>query len=265
MTASQPSADDTARQRRKTAAPSAALVVIGDEILSGRTRDRNVATIARWLGARGIVLKEVRIVPDEEAAIIAAVRALKDAVDYLFTTGGIGPTHDDITAESVARALGRALVTHDEAYRRLGAYYGAERFTPARQRMARTPEGAELIDNPISIAPGFRVENVFVLAGVPEIAAAMLDSLEPMITGGPPLLSRVLDVPLPESAFADALAAIADRFPAVRIGSYPYYRDGRAGAEIVLRAREESLLEEVAAAVREAAERAGAAARPVRE
>ncbi len=252
------------RQEGKTA-PSAALVVIGDEILSGRTQDRNIAAIARWLGERGIGLKEVRIVPDEDEAIVAAVVALKDTVDYLFTTGGIGPTHDDITAESIAKALGRELVIHEEAYRRLLAYYGTDRFTPARQRMARTPEGAELIDNPISIAPGFRVENVFVLAGVPEIAAAMLDSLEPMIAGGPPVLSRVLDVPLPESAFADALTAIAVRFPAVRIGSYPYYRDGRAGAEVVLRAREEALLEEAVAAVREAAERAGVAARPVRE
>ena len=203
--------------------------------------------------------------PDEEAAIVAAVRALKGMVDYLFTTGGIGPTHDDITAESVAKALGRALVTHEEAYRRLLAYYGEERFTPARQRMARTPEGAELIDNPISIAPGFRVDNVFVLAGVPEIAAAMLDSLESMITGGPPVLSRVLDVPLPESAFADALAAIADRFPAVRIGSYPYYRDGRAGAEIVLRGHDRKALEGAVAAVEEAAAAAGVAATRVRE
>ena len=215
-----------ARAGGADAAPTAALVVIGDEILSGRTQDRNIATIARWLGARGIALVEVRIVPDEEAAIIAAVRALKDAVDYLFTTGGIGPTHDDITAEAVARALGRPLVIHDEAFRRLKAHYGAERFTPARQRMARTPQGAALIDNPISVAPGFRVDNVFVLAGVPEIAAAMLDSLEPVITGGPPVLSRVLDVPLPESAFADALAAIAAAHPDVRIGSYPYYRRG---------------------------------------
>ncbi len=264
MTGSQSPAGCRARMRKEEAAPSAALVVIGDEILSGRTQDRNITTIARWLGARGIVLKEVRIVPDEDAAIIAAVRALKDAVDYLFTTGGIGPTHDDITAESVAKALGRRLVIHEEAYRRLLAYYGTEQFTPARQRMARTPDGAALIDNPISIAPGFRVENVFVLAGVPEIAAAMLDSLEPMITGGPPVLSRVLDVPLPESAFADALTAIADRFPGVRIGSYPYYRAGRAGAEIVLRARDEALLEAAVAAVREAARQAGVVARPVR-
>ena len=265
MTASQPLAGHDGRERQeKEAAPSAALVVIGDEILSGRTQDRNIATIALWLGARGITLAEVRILPDEEDAIIAAVRALKQAVDYLFTTGGIGPTHDDITAESIAKALGRELVVHEEAYRRLLAYYGPDRFTPARQRMARTPAGAELIDNPISIAPGFRVENVFVLAGVPEIAAAMLDSLEPMITGGPPVLSRVLDVPLPESAFADALTAIAARFQAVRIGSYPYYRDGRAGAEIVLRARDEGLLGEAVAAVCEAARKAGVAARPVR-
>ncbi|RMF70601.1 MAG: competence/damage-inducible protein A [Alphaproteobacteria bacterium] len=257
--------DHAAREREDEAAPCAALVVIGDEILSGRTQDRNIATIARWLGARGIALKEVRIVPDEEEAIITAVRALKDMVDYLFTTGGIGPTHDDITAESIAKALDRPLVVHEEAYRRLCAYYGIERFTPARQRMARTPEGAVLIDNPISIAPGFRVENIFVLAGVPEIAAAMLDSLESMITGGPPLKSRVLDVPLPESAFADALTAIAGRFPTVRIGSYPYYRDGRAGAQIVLRGRDESRLEEAVAAVREAAGRAGVTARLVRE
>ncbi len=242
---------------------TAGLVVIGDEILSGRTQDANIAHLGRWLGERGISLVEVRIVPDEEAMIVEAVNALRARYACVFTTGGIGPTHDDVTAEAIARAFERPLVFHPEARRRLEAYYGRERFTPARQRMARMPEGAEPIDNPISIAPGFRIENVFVLAGVPEIARAMLDSLAHLIVGGEPMKSLVLDVPLPESAFAGPLGEIAAACEehGVRIGSYPYYRDGRAGAEIVLRGTDPAALEEAAALVRKAAERAGATAR----
>ncbi len=242
---------------------SAGLVVIGDEILSGRTRDANIAHLGRWLGDRGVALLEVRIVPDEEAMIVEAVNALRGRYSHVFTTGGIGPTHDDITAQAIARAFDRPLVFHPEAWRRLEAYYGAERFTPARQRMARVPEGAELIDNPISIAPGFRIENVLVLAGVPEIARAMLDSLAHLIVGGEPMQSLVLDVPLPESAFAGPLGEIAADCAerGVRIGSYPYYRNARAGAEIVLRGTDRDALEEAAALIEAAAREAGVAVR----
>ncbi|RMF15416.1 MAG: competence/damage-inducible protein A [Alphaproteobacteria bacterium] len=242
---------------------SAGLVVIGDEILSGRTRDANIAHIGRWLSERGVTLAEVRIVPDETEMIVEAVNALRTRYTHLFTTGGIGPTHDDITAESIARAFGRSLVFHPEAWRRLEEHYGTEHFTPARQRMARVPEGAELIDNPISIAPGFRLENVFVLAGVPEIARAMLDSLGHLIVGGKPMRSLVLDIPLPESAFAGPLAEIAAAAAktGVRIGSYPYYRDGRAGAEIVLRGTDRSSLEKTAVRIEAAAREAGVSVR----
>lgn len=231
----------------------AALVVIGDEILSGRTQDANIAGLARFLGDRGIRLTEVRIVPDVTERIIVAVNALRDAVDYLFTTGGIGPTHDDITADAIAKAFGVPLRHHPEALRRLGERYRPGEFTEARKRMARIPEGGELIDNPVSVAPGFRIGNVFVLAGVPAIMQSMLGSLAHQLVGGDRLLSESLAIPMPESAFADDLAAIAGANPAAQIGSYPYYRDGRPGLHVVVRSTDPDLLARVMEAVAEAA------------
>ena len=232
---------------------TAALVIIGDEILSGRTEDANLPTIARWLNERGVRLSEARVVPDKREVIVAAVNETRHNHDYVFTTGGIGPTHDDITAESIAAAFGLPLKLHDEAYRRLEAHYKPGDFTEARQRMARVPEGGTLIDNPVSIAPGFRVENVFVLAGVPEIVSIMLDSIAHDVAGGRPMLSKSLAVALPESAFAGDLERIQAESPDVQIGSYPFFRGGRAGLHVVMRSTERDRLETVAEAVAAAA------------
>jgi len=236
---------------------TAALVIIGDEILSGRTEDANLPVIARWLGERGVRLAEARIVPDRHAAIAEAVNATRRLHDYVFTTGGIGPTHDDITAEAVAQAFDRPLRLHEEAYRRLQAHYPPGEFTEARQRMARVPEGGELIDNPVSVAPGFRLDNVYVLAGVPEIVEVMLDSLAHTVTGGAPMRSKSLGVALPESAFADALGRIQRAYPDVQIGSYPFYHSGGAGLHVVMRSTDEAVLEQVAAEVAGAARAEG--------
>lgn len=236
---------------------SAALVIIGDEILSGRTEDANLPTIARWLNERGVRLSEARVIPDRREAIVAAVNETRHNHDYVFTTGGIGPTHDDITAESVAAAFGVELTLHEEAFRRLKAHYRPGEFTQARQRMARVPEGGTLIDNPVSIAPGFRIENVFVLAGVPEIVRVMLDSLAHEVTGGKPMLSKSLAVALPESAFAEALADIQADNADVQIGSYPFFRGGRAGLHVVLRSTERERLDAVADKIAAAARAQG--------
>jgi len=236
---------------------TAALVIIGDEILSGRTEDANLPTIARWLNERGVRLSEARIVPDQRETIIAAVNETRHNHDYVFTTGGIGPTHDDITAESVAAAFGVELTLHDEAFRRLEAHYRPGEFTEARQRMARVPAGGTLIDNPVSIAPGFRIENVFVLAGVPEIVRVMLDSLAHEVTGGRPMLSKSLAVALPESAFASDLAKLQADNPEVQIGSYPFFRGGQAGLHVVMRCTERERLEAVAKNITAAARALG--------
>ncbi len=234
---------------------TAALVIIGDEILSGRTRDANLPYLAIWLNERGIRLGEVRIVPDRMAAIVEAVNALRARFDYVFTTGGIGPTHDDITAEAIADAFGVPLEEHPEAIARLAAHYPPDGFTPARKRMARVPKGGTLIDNPVSIAPGFRVGNVFVLAGVPEIMRVMLDSLGDSLVGGAPLRAATLEVPMPESAFAGPLADIAAARPEVEIGSYPYFRGGHAGIHVVVRSTDmeaiRAAIDAVAAAARD--------------
>jgi len=232
---------------------TAALVIIGDEILSGRTEDANLPVIARWLNERGVALAEARIVPDRREAIVTALNETRRAHGYVFTTGGIGPTHDDITAEAVAAAFDVPLRLHDEAYRRLEAHYPPGEFTPARQRMARVPDGGSLIDNPVSVAPGFRLENVFVLAGVPEIVRVMLDSLDHEVTGGAPMRSRSIGVALPESAFADDLARIQSAHAGVQIGSYPFFRGGRAGLHVVLRGTDMAALDRAAADVAAAA------------
>ena len=212
---------------------TAALCIIGDEILSGRTQDRNVAQIATWLNVQGIRLAEVRIVPDVEERIAEAVNALRERNDYLFTTGGIGPTHDDITAECVAQAFGVPLDLNDDAVERLQR--SGRPLNEARLKMARVPRGAELVDNPVSNAPGFRMENVFVFAGIPSIARAMFASTIPLLAHGAPILSASVDAYLREGDFAAALTQIQERHPAVEIGSYPFNRDGRLGATLVAR------------------------------
>jgi molybdenum cofactor synthesis domain-containing protein len=215
---------------------TAALVVIGDEILSGRTHDRNIAQVASWLQVQGIRLMEVRVVPDVEDAIADAVNALRIAHDYLFTTGGIGPTHDDITVDAVAKALGVPVFVHPEAKRILEAYY-ADRggLNDARLRMARVPEGADLIPNRMSGAPGIRMDNVYLMAGVPAIAAQMLASLTGSLEGGAPLLSETIGGWIQESAVADILREVERAHPRCQIGSYPFFREGRTGANFVIR------------------------------
>ncbi len=217
---------------------TAAVIVIGNEILSGRTVDANLPFLARELASLGIALREARIVPDEVAVIAEAVNACRTRYDYVFTTGGIGPTHDDVTAAAVARAFARPLVRHPEAERRLRAWYGEERINEARLKMADMPEGAALIDNPISTAPGFRIENVYVLAGIPGVARAMFEGLRGGLRGGPAITSRTLTVHAPEGEVAEALAALQRAFPDVEIGSYPFFRFERVGTNIVLRGRE---------------------------
>ncbi len=235
-------------------AVTAAVIVIGNEILSGRTEDANVTWLARRLTALGIVLAEVRMVRDEEEAIVAAVNALRAAHDYVFTTGGIGPTHDDITCAAVARAFGRAYALNPEARRLLEAYYdGSGRaLNEARMRMAYTPEGAELIDNPVSRAPGFRVENVYVLAGIPAVMQGMFAGLAPTLEGGARVASREVAVLLGEGDIAARLAALQARYPALEIGSYPFVRDGAFSTTLVLRGTDEGALARADAELRAA-------------
>jgi molybdenum cofactor synthesis domain-containing protein len=216
---------------------SAALIVIGDEILSGRTKDKNIGHIADHLTAIGIQLKEVRIVPDEEQEIIAAVNAMRRRYDYVFTTGGIGPTHDDITADAVAKAFGVGIDVDERALAPMRAYFerrGVE-LTPARLRMARIPFGAELVENSVSIAPGFMLDNVIVMAGIPSIMQVMLDAATKFLRTGKKMLSAALDLHRPEGEIADLFAALQKRYPDVPMGSYPFQRDGRPGTQLVLR------------------------------
>ncbi|RED52279.1 competence/damage-inducible protein A [Aestuariispira insulae] len=224
---------------------TAALVVIGNEILSGRTQDVNLSHIAEQLESRGIRLAEARVVPDNQAAIIEAVNALRSRNTYVFTTGGIGPTHDDITAESVAKAFDLPLTRHEEAYARLVAHYdnlGVE-INEARARMAMTPEGADLIDNPVSGAPGFRIGNVHVMAGVPKIMHAMLETILPTLKGGDILHSRTVFSSLPEGEIAAGLGNIQAEYPDVEIGSYPAQKRGEYRLSLVLRGSDPEMLD----------------------
>ncbi|MFO6446235.1 competence/damage-inducible protein A [Erythrobacter sp. NE805] len=215
---------------------TAGLIVIGDEILSGRTQDKNIAQIASWLQVQGIRLAEVRVVPDVEARIVAALNALRADYDYVFTTGGIGPTHDDITVDAVAAALGVPVVIHPEARALLERYYATRGgLNEGRLRMARVPEGAELIPNRMSGAPGIRIGNLFVMAGVPHITAGMLDALTGQLEGGAPLLSETIGCWVAESEVADLLRETEAAHPACQIGSYPFFREGRVGANFVIR------------------------------
>jgi len=228
---------------------TAAILVIGDEILSGRTQDTNTNAIARFLAALGIDLKEVRVVGDVEAEIVAGLNALRERYDFVFTTGGIGPTHDDITALSIAKAFDVPIEHHVEAVERLTRHYGADKLTEARLRMARIPKGASLIDNPVSAAPGFRIGNVFVMAGVPAIMRAMFDGVAPGLTGGARMLQRIVSCRMGESVLAEPLAAIQARHPEVEIGSYPYFRQGAFGVSLVARSTDPTALDAVAAEI----------------
>jgi molybdenum cofactor synthesis domain-containing protein len=237
---------------------TAALVVIGDEILSGRTQDKNVAQVAEWLNQHGIRLVEVRIIPDEIGRIAEAVNALRGAHDYLFTTGGIGPTHDDITVDAMAHAFGVPVVIHPEARAILENYYRDRPggLTEARLRMARVPEGAELLRNPYSGAPGVKIENVYILAGVPNIAASMLEALTGKLEGGRPVVSVTVGARAAESDVADLLRETEAANPGVAIGSYPFFREGRFGANFVIRSENGDLAkrtgEELSSKLREA-------------
>jgi len=217
--------------------PTAAMLVIGDEILSGRTRDSNMHFLAGALTAHGVDLSEARVVADDIEAIVGAVRALSAAYDHVFTSGGIGPTHDDITADAMARAFGVPIGVRDDARAVLMAYIGARGLEPteARMRMARIPDGAVLIDNPVSAAPGFIINNVHVCAGVPRIFEAMVANVLAGIAGGQPILSQTFRVNRPEGEIAGPLAELAARFTALSIGSYPFSQNNVLGANIVVR------------------------------
>jgi molybdenum cofactor synthesis domain-containing protein len=215
--------------------PTAAVLIIGNEILSGRTQDANLNVIAKKLAGIGVRLAEARVVPDIEEDIIKAVNEVRKKYTYVFTTGGIGPTHDDITADSVGKAFGVAVNENPEARKRLLAYYTETNINPARMRMARVPQGASLIDNPISAAPGFLIENVYVLAGVPGIMQAMIDNIAATLKHGPTIHSIAISGYVAESMVAEELSAIAVRWPQLDIGSYPWFRQGQYGTSLVVR------------------------------
>jgi molybdenum cofactor synthesis domain-containing protein len=224
---------------------TAALIVVGDEILSGRTQDKNIAQVAAWLGVQGIRLAEVRVVPDRQEAIVEAVNTLRARNDYLFTTGGIGPTHDDITVDAIAEALGLPVVHHLEAVAILERYYARTggALTDARLRMARVPQGAGLIPNRMSGAPGIRIGNLFIMAGVPHITAGMLDALTGTLEGGRPVISRTIGCWVPESEVADILRETEKAHDGVAIGSYPFFREGRVGANFVVRSPDAAVVD----------------------
>ena len=228
---------------------TAALCVIGDEILSGRTKDKNIGYIAEYLTAIGIDLKEVRVVSDDESAIVPALNALRAAYTYVFTTGGIGPTHDDITADAIAKAFGVGIDVDERALTPMKAYFerrGVE-LTPARLRMARIPFGAELVENSVSIAPGFMLGNVIVMAGVPNIMHVMLDAATKFLKTGKKMLSTAMDLHRPEGEIAEMFGALQKRYPDVPMGSYPFQRDGKPGTQLVLRCLDPARLAEAEA------------------
>ena len=239
-------------------APTAAVLIIGDEILSGRTLDTNTNSIARFLGALGIDLKEVRVVGDVQDEIVAALNALRTRYTYVFTTGGIGPTHDDITADAVAKAFGVGIDYHPEALAILAARIKPENFNEMRKRMARIPFGADLVKNGVAAAPGFQIENVFVLAGVPMIMQAMLEDIAPRLARGQLVKAVTISAPIAEGTVAAALAKLQGDHDAVAIGSYPYYREDGYGVQLVARGRDAAQVEKVALALEEIVRKAGA-------
>ena len=224
---------------------TAAMVAIGDELLSGRTKDKNIAHLAAFLNVKGIELREVRIVADDEDAIIEAINTLRARNNYVFTSGGIGPTHDDITSDAIAKAFGVGIGYHNEAYALLEAFYKIRNieYTTARKKMARIPDGASLIENKVSVAPGFIMENVFVMAGVPSVFNAMILAIEPELKGGAKMLSTSVDCQLGEGTIGDPLAQIALDHPQVSIGSYPRFEDKKYSTQIVIRSHTQSDLD----------------------
>ena len=222
---------------------TACIVVIGNEILSGRTSDANIAYLAGELGKLGVRVMECRVIADVEATIVATINEVRAKFDYVFTTGGIGPTHDDITADSIAKAFGVGISEHPEAVARMSRHYGDPAlFTPARRRMARVPDGATLVDNPISVAPGFQMENVFTFAGIPLIVESMFQSMKHRLVGGDPVLSRTVRTNLPEGVIAEPLGALQKRFEDLDIGSYPGFRAGKVSVSLVLRGTDDARL-----------------------
>ncbi|MFL4469714.1 competence/damage-inducible protein A [Tateyamaria armeniaca] len=231
--------------------PTAAMLVIGDEILSGRTRDANMHFLAGQLTDAGIDLKEVRVVSDDRDAIVAAVQSLSAAHDTVFTSGGIGPTHDDITADCIAAAFDTPIDIREDARALLAAHYAktGSDLNAARLRMARIPDGATLIDNPVSVAPGFSIKNVHVMAGVPSVFQAMVASILPTLTGGAPLVSKTLRIERGEGDIAGPLGELANTYPDLSIGSYPYQKDGKFGANIVIRGTDVAMVDTALAAL----------------
>ena len=222
---------------------NAAILIIGNEILSGRTQDTNTSTLANWLNSIGVKVNEVRVVPDIEKKIVDTLNILRSENDYVFTTGGIGPTHDDITAQSVAKAFGLKYEVHKEAFKILEAYYKPGEFNEGRQKMVWMPSNAELILNPTSGAPGFSVKNVFCLPGVPSILKSMLGGLKNRIVGGQPIISHTISLKTVESEIASSLTKVQDNNKEVEIGSYPFFHAGKLGVSIVLRSEDQSKID----------------------
>jgi len=229
----------------------ASLIIIGDEILSGRTEDKNLSYLAKWLGRLGINLSEVRVVLDDEDDIIEAVNSLRKKYDYVFTTGGIGPTHDDITTECVAKAFGVESRIDDDALEKMQTFLEGKELTEPLLKMLRIPEGGELIYSPVTKAPGYKIENVFVMAGIPKIMRGMLEGMYDYLEKGDLIHSRSFDIMVGESFFAEELTQIQDKYSDVSVGSYPFSRDGKYGATIVLRSTQESQLESCELLVKE--------------
>ena len=223
---------------------NAAILIIGNEILSGRTQDTNTSTLATWLNSIGVKVNEVRIIPDQEDIIVETLNLLRKSNNYVFTTGGIGPTHDDITAQSVAKAFGLKYELHKEGYKILEAYYQPGEFNEGRQKMIWMPENADLIFNPTSGAPGFSVENVFCLPGVPSIMKSMLGGLKNKIVGGDPILSYTISLKTVESEIANSLTKVQEQNQDVEIGSYPFFHAGKLGVSIVLRSENQSKIDQ---------------------
>ncbi len=223
---------------------NAAILIIGNEILSGRTQDTNTSTLATWLNSIGVKVNEVRIIPDQEDIIVETLNLLRKSNNYVFTTGGIGPTHDDITAQSVAKAFGLKYELHKEGYKILEAYYKPGEFNEGRQKMIWMPKNANLILNPTSGAPGFSVENVFCLPGVPSIMKSMLGGLKNKIVGGDPILSHTISLKTVESEIANSLTKVQEENQDVEIGSYPFFHAGKLGVSIVLRSENQSKIDQ---------------------
>jgi molybdenum cofactor synthesis domain-containing protein len=222
---------------------NAAILIIGNEILSGRTQDTNTSTLATWLNSIGVKVCEVRVIPDIEKTIIDTINLLRKNYDYVFTTGGIGPTHDDITAESISKAFGLKYEIHQEAFKILEAYYKKGEFNEGRQKMVWMPQNANLILNPTSGAPGFNVENVFCLPGVPSILKSMLGGLKNRIVGGEPILSKTISLRTVESEIAKSLTEVQENNQDVEIGSYPFFQAGKLGVSIVIRSEDQSKID----------------------